>query len=111
MTLLLPTLAVAFAAFCVWLTVRVVNRKERWAKRALAGLVLLAVASYPLSLGPLGWLLERRLIPDELNLPIAIFYSPLYDVRERFETLHAVLRWYEDLWLPPPWERTLPAGF
>src|SRR5262245_39771496 len=32
MTLLLPTLAASFAAFCVWLTLRIVNRKERWAK-------------------------------------------------------------------------------
>jgi hypothetical protein len=29
MTLLLPALAAAFAAFCVWLTVRIVNRWER----------------------------------------------------------------------------------
>jgi hypothetical protein len=28
MTLILTTLAVAFAAFCVWLTVRIVNRRE-----------------------------------------------------------------------------------
>jgi hypothetical protein len=31
MTILLPALAVAFAAFCVWPAVRVVNRRERWA--------------------------------------------------------------------------------
>ena len=29
--LLLPITAAAFAAFCVWLTVRIVNRRERWA--------------------------------------------------------------------------------
>jgi hypothetical protein len=33
--------AVAFAAFCVWLTVRVVNRRERWAKWMLAVVILL----------------------------------------------------------------------
>jgi hypothetical protein len=31
MTILLPALAVAFAAFCVWLGVRVINRREPWA--------------------------------------------------------------------------------
>ncbi len=31
--MLLPALAVTFAAFCVWLTVRIVNRRERWAIR------------------------------------------------------------------------------
>jgi len=35
LTTLLPTLAVV-AAFCVWLTVRIVNRRERWAKWTLA---------------------------------------------------------------------------
>jgi len=26
-------IGIAFAAFCVWLAVRIVNRRERWAKR------------------------------------------------------------------------------
>jgi hypothetical protein len=41
--------AVAFAAICVWLGVRIYNRRERWAKRTLAllvGLPLLYVASF-----------------------------------------------------------------
>lgn len=50
MTILVPTLAVAFAALCVWLTVRIVNRKERWAKWALAAVVGLPVL-YFLSFG------------------------------------------------------------
>ena len=40
MTTLLPTLAVAFAAFCVWLTVRIVNRREGRAKWIALGLSL-----------------------------------------------------------------------
>jgi hypothetical protein len=43
MTIFLPTLAVAFAAFCVWLTVRVVNRRERWAIWSAAIVIALAV--------------------------------------------------------------------
>jgi len=43
MTILLPTLAFAFAAFCVWLTVRIVNWKERWAKSTLAAAVFLGL--------------------------------------------------------------------
>jgi hypothetical protein len=39
MTLILPALAVVFAAFCVWLVVRIVNRRERWAKWTLAAVV------------------------------------------------------------------------
>jgi hypothetical protein len=44
MTIALPALAVAFAAFCVWLAVRIVNRRERWAKWTLA--VVLLYAAY-----------------------------------------------------------------
>jgi hypothetical protein len=40
MTILLPALAVAFAAVCVWLTVRIVNRRERWAKWTLAAALI-----------------------------------------------------------------------
>lgn len=39
MTLLLPAIALTVAAFCVWLTIRIMNRRERWAKRTLAGMV------------------------------------------------------------------------
>jgi hypothetical protein len=56
-TIILPALAITFAAFCVWLTVRIVNRRERWAKRtALAVVVLLG---YPLSFGPACWFCSR----------------------------------------------------
>jgi hypothetical protein len=43
MTFLLPILAIAFAAVCVWLTVRIVNRRERWAKWALAAAISTAI--------------------------------------------------------------------
>jgi len=55
MTIILFALAVAFAAFCVWLTVRIVNRKERWARWALAGAVLGLPVLYLLSFGPACW--------------------------------------------------------
>jgi len=38
-TILLSTLAIAFAVFCVWLAVRIVNRRERRAKWTLAVMV------------------------------------------------------------------------
>jgi hypothetical protein len=40
MMILIAVLAFAFAAFCVWLTVRIVNRRERWAKWTAAGLTV-----------------------------------------------------------------------
>ena len=51
-------LCVAFAAFAVWLTVRIINRRERWAKRAAVGLVVLAM--YPLGVGPFYWFQTNR---------------------------------------------------
>src|SRR5512144_358113 len=54
MTILLPALAVAFAAFCVWLTVRIINRRERWAKWTVVAVVGLPVL-YILSFGPACW--------------------------------------------------------
>lgn len=41
--LALSITAITFTAICVWLTVRVVNRRERWAKRTLALTILLPV--------------------------------------------------------------------
>lgn len=61
MALVLSIFGVAFAALCVWLGVRIYNRRERWAKWTLAGVLLLA---YPLSLFPLEWLETRNLLPD-----------------------------------------------
>ena len=65
MTILLPALVVAFAAFCVWLTVRIVNRRERWAKRILAATLLLPVL-YVGSFGPACWLVGRRVLPESI---------------------------------------------
>jgi hypothetical protein len=49
MTPIRPAMAAAFAAFCIWLGVRIVNRRERWAKSMLAGLC--AAVLYPISAG------------------------------------------------------------
>jgi ABC-type Fe3+ transport system permease subunit len=74
MTTILPALAVAFAAFCVWLTVRIVNRRERWARWALAlvvGLPVLYVASF----GPACWIVAHRRQGGEF---VCAFYRPLW---------------------------------
>jgi hypothetical protein len=96
MTILLPTLAVAFAAFCVWLTVRIVNRRERWAKWTLIALVVLFFA-YPLSIGPLFWLADHGFIPDPAKQPLRYVYYPLmYAILESGR--HDVFYWYVTFW-------------
>jgi len=76
MSIVLPTLAVAFAAFCIWLAVRIVNRRERWAKRTLAVMIVLP-AMYVLSFGPACWI-SRRVQPS--GEFVSIVYSPVIRV-------------------------------
>jgi len=59
MSTLLPALAVTFAAFCVWLVVRIANHRERWAKRATVGLVASLPLLYVASVGPACWLADN----------------------------------------------------
>ncbi|HEY3964685.1 MAG TPA: hypothetical protein VGM05_09065 [Planctomycetaceae bacterium] len=42
-------MAIAFAAFCVWLTVRIVDRREKWAKRMAVDLAVGLPLLYVLS--------------------------------------------------------------
>jgi prepilin signal peptidase PulO-like enzyme (type II secretory pathway) len=62
MAAVLSIFGVIFAAFCVWLAVRIINRREHWAKRSLAtaiGLPVLYVASF----GPACAFVDRRMLP------------------------------------------------
>jgi hypothetical protein len=63
MALFLLTFGIAYASVCVWLSVRIVNRRELWAKWTMAATLALT-ASYPLSMGPLQWLDERSPAPE-----------------------------------------------
>jgi len=55
MDVLLPALIVGFAACCLWLGVRIVNRRERWAKWTAVAMAL--VLCYP---GAYFALLKRK---------------------------------------------------
>src|SRR5579859_1453635 len=77
MTILVPALAIAFAALCVWLGVRIVNRRERWAKCTVAAVVVLALVVYPLSIGPMVWLFQHGWIPGWVVDQVLWIYAPL----------------------------------
>jgi hypothetical protein len=97
MALALLTFGVAFAAFCVWLTVRIVNRRERWAKRMLAIAVCFPVL-YALSFGPACWLFSRRWMSIEA---IEFAYSPILWTHAHGPTFIAkVVGWYIGLGMP-----------
>lgn len=75
MTIVIATLAVAFAAFCVGLTVRIVNRRERWAKWTLVGMSLVAAASYVLSY---PWVVGVAIRNNDPAIDRVIqFYTPI----------------------------------
>ncbi len=94
MTVILPTLAVAFAAFCIWLTVRIVNRRERSAKWTMAAAIMLPTL-YVLSTGPAVWLCG-----GEQNLPgwLMTIYWPLTVMPEGPEFIEDAFTWYVVLW-------------
>jgi len=43
-----------FIAFCIWLTVRIINRREKWARRTV-GVLLAMPVLYFLTFGPACW--------------------------------------------------------
>ncbi|SRR5579863_2350815 len=74
-SIILLAFGVAFAALCIWLTVRIVNRRERWARRTALALFIGAPFLYLLSVGPARWLDDRHWLPDSA---VASFYGPFY---------------------------------
>src|SRR5262249_46601742 len=54
----------AFVALCVWLMIRVVNRREVWARQALA-IIATAAAFYSASFGPACWMAEGYGISEQ----------------------------------------------
>jgi len=125
MTSLFPAIAVASAAFCVWLTVRIVNRREKWAKWALAamaGVPLMYVASF----GPLCWVLaipadefrqrlnerQRDGLISDLPNRLAYFYWPLGRmISESRPGKPSVIERYARLWLPRDQVIVIPAAW
>jgi len=93
MTIAFPVLAVAFAAFCVWLTVRVVNRKERWAKWTLAAMIVSLPLLYILGFGPACWW-SLGAKPHSRGL-VSRFYWPIgWVVANGPEPCQRAARWY-----------------
>ena len=75
MSIVLPAVGIAFAAFCVWLAVRIINRRERWAKWTLAAAIG-TPALYVASFGPACWVSSRMNTESEAPV-ISIVYRPL----------------------------------
>ena len=98
--MVLSTLAVAFAACCVWLTVRIVNRRERCARWTLAGAVGLPVL-YVASFGPACWFSSRTHI-GIFNLPTV--YRPILATLSDRGSVGKVVRWYAEAGAQAGWQ-------
>ncbi len=100
MRILFSALAVAFFAFCIWLAVRLVNRRERWAKRTLAAGVVVPVL-YVLSLGPSNWLINHGSVKEKgpIHSMLIAIYAPLDESITYWpRKAKNVLSWYVELW-------------
>jgi hypothetical protein len=99
MVLIWSIVGVAVAAFCVWLTVRIVNRKERWAKRLFAWILSVPVL-YILSFGPACWITSHMNAGDSA-LPIV--YWPMTQVMSASSPAASALHWYARLYAAGGW--------
>jgi len=102
MNILLPVSGMAFAAFCVWLTVRIANRRERWAKwlavGLLVGLPVLYIVGFGLTCRAIAVPLGGTVAPSmamEMYWPLGAMAA------NRASSPGSVIRWYMSLWTSP----------
>lgn len=87
-------LGLGIVAFGIWLTVRIVNRREKWAIRLAVTAV--AISSYPLSLGPTCWFVEHKVVASATVAPV---YDPLFwlEFRAPASIQHAAMKYAKAL--------------
>ena len=87
-------LAFAVGAVCVWLIVRIVNRRERWAKWTLALVVGLPIF-YVASFGPACWLADHELLPFD---PVESAFSPIVKLAmDEPDLFRPAILWYASI--------------
>ena len=92
-------MGIGLAAVSVWLTVRIVNRKERWAKRAAVALIVTVLVVYPLSFGLVHRLGSRGVLPWSAKPVFEAIYSPaLWALHSGPQWLRDSINWYIDVW-------------
>jgi hypothetical protein len=100
MAVAIAIFGITFAAFCVWLTVRIVNRRERWAKRTAWGLLIAMAPSYIICPGPLLWLHGHGLLPAWMFAMAQRLYWPLdWLYLNGPQPIRTALDWYRQIWI------------
>lgn len=111
MTSLLELVGVALAAFCVWLTVRIIARQEIWAKRTAVGIVAGLPVAYILGFGVACRAIAVPLGGTVKPVPIMDIYLPIGAVAADRDTKAAsAIRWYMRIWTPPQGCVLIPSG-
>jgi hypothetical protein len=95
--ILFAVAGVAIAAFCIWLTARIINRRELWANRTAAALAV-ALVVYPLSFGPAVWLFVHVLPKSSLPVLHAV-YAPFQPIFDHSQTFRNLAFRYQDFWV------------
>ncbi|MBI3864999.1 MAG: hypothetical protein HY290_24255 [Planctomycetia bacterium] len=104
MSIVLFALAVSFGAFCVWLTVRVVNRGWRPTRRSWIGALFILIVAYPLSFGPWLWIDWSFDVPHEIETVAYYVYWPCYDQHSHAAGWFvAYIEWFQTHALNCPW--------
>ena len=57
--------------------------------------------AYPLSIGPVGWLLERGVIPLYDGKCVECIYKPLHQLYDHSDSAKHFIDWYYHIWCPP----------
>jgi hypothetical protein len=99
-------IGIALAAFCVWLAVRIINRREKWAMRtaAITGIILIA---YPVSTGPGTWLLHHYPFSKPAIRVIVSIYEPLGSLGHSMPLIERVLGPWQELFIDMGWPSVL----
>jgi hypothetical protein len=71
---ILVATGIGFSALVIWLTIRIINHRERWAKWAAVVLVITPFV-YAASLGPACWIISHN--GDEMWSSVPAVYRPV----------------------------------
>ncbi len=93
MRILFQTMGVVVAAFCIWIGVRLVNRRERWAKRTTVSLSVSFPVLYVLNIGP-----AAKLAQSTGEYWLMLPYCPIAWLVEASETIGSIVFFYCALW-------------
>jgi hypothetical protein len=99
---ILPVLGMAFAAFTIWLTMRVINRGWKPGRRFYAIVFLAAPLVYPVSFGPACWISSR----SGGTKIVAFVYQPILEtcVTPRKSIVKDVALWYARIGAARKWQ-------